>query len=343
MQTKTYFASSIPAALEVARKELGEDAMLVTSRLASPENKAFGKLEVTFAYESTAATAASQQAPRTEMEEIREQLAALRMAMGRAGSSSPGEDGTLAAAGFDAGLSRDIVAAATRRPGSRASALAHEVASRIPAAPFQLLQPGESRTMAFIGPPGRGKTSSLVKIAARYGIGRRVPVRIFSAGAHGVGCQEQMARYAAILGVRFESYESLESLHLSLTGENWNGLTLIDTPGLSPADRTGMNDFGRFFAGHAGIEKHLVLRADARSADMSYVISRFAPLGTGRLLFAGMDEAVNAAAVIETLIQSKIAGTFLGTGQQIPDDLEEIDAARLARLVCGETSLAAVA
>ena len=37
MQTKTYFASSVPAALEVARQELGEDAMLVSSRPAPPD------------------------------------------------------------------------------------------------------------------------------------------------------------------------------------------------------------------------------------------------------------------------------------------------------------------
>ena len=51
MQTKTYFASSVPAALEVARKELGEDAMLVTSKPASAEARPFGRLEVTFAYD----------------------------------------------------------------------------------------------------------------------------------------------------------------------------------------------------------------------------------------------------------------------------------------------------
>src|SRR5947209_7097570 len=38
MQTKTYFANSVPAALEVARQELGPEAMLVTSR-PTPEHR----------------------------------------------------------------------------------------------------------------------------------------------------------------------------------------------------------------------------------------------------------------------------------------------------------------
>ena len=51
MQTKTYFASSVPAALDVARKELGPDAMLLNSKPADADARAFGRLEVTFAYE----------------------------------------------------------------------------------------------------------------------------------------------------------------------------------------------------------------------------------------------------------------------------------------------------
>src|SRR5580704_12073231 len=51
MQTRTYFASSVPAALEVARKELGEEAMLVNSKPSSPEARPYGRLEVTFAFD----------------------------------------------------------------------------------------------------------------------------------------------------------------------------------------------------------------------------------------------------------------------------------------------------
>ena len=54
MQTKTYFANSVPAALEVARQELGPEAMLVTSRPTPEHSRQFGKLEVTFAFDRVA-------------------------------------------------------------------------------------------------------------------------------------------------------------------------------------------------------------------------------------------------------------------------------------------------
>lgn len=328
MQMKTYFANSVPAALEVARKELGEDAMLVTSKPTPAASRAFGKLEVTFAYEprqaaapaKTAAPSRQQPSPAgtsTELDEIREQLTQLRNAMGRVGSAP-------------AAPARNVVGP-------------QELAARIPVMEFGGTARGQARNIAFIGPPGRGKTTTTVKVAARFGIAMGVPVRIFSAGAHGVGCQEQMARYAAILGVPFQAFESFDSLGLALSGEGWKGLSLIDTPGISPSDMLEISEMGRFFERHPEIEKHLVLRADASSADLSSVISRFAGLAPDRLLFTGLDEAVSAAAMIDTLVQSSIPGALLGTGARIPDDLEEVDALRLARLVCGETALAAVA
>jgi flagellar biosynthesis protein FlhF len=177
----------------------------------------------------------------------------------------------------------------------------------------------------------------MVKIAVRFGLALRVPVRIYGAGAHGVGGQEQIARYAAILGVPFQACESLESLSLALNGDGWKGLALIDTPGISLADSAGIAEFARFFSRRAGIEKHLVLRADARSADMLHAVSRFSGLDPTRLLFTGVEEALSLGGMVDTLIRSRIPAVFAGTGQEIPGDLEEIDTAGLARLVCGES------
>ena len=106
-----------------------------------------------------------------------------------------------------------------RRSGNPDDAVVQEIANRIPVAPFVAMKPGESRTLAFIGPPGRGKTTSLVKIAVDLGLALHVPVRIYCAGAHCVGAQEQMARFAAILARLIQACESLESLNLALNGE----------------------------------------------------------------------------------------------------------------------------
>ena len=132
-------------------------------------------------------------------------------------------------------------------------------------------------------------------------------------------------------GTPWQACESSASLNLALNGDGWKGLTLIDTPGISPADGNELDELGSFFADHTDIEKHLVLRADATSADMLHMVSRFSGLAPTRLLFTGMDEALSAVPMIETLMRSGIPAAYVGTGQRIPEDLEEINAELLAR------------
>jgi len=395
MQTKTYFASSVPAALELARKELGDEAMLVTSKPSSPEARPFGRLEVTFAFDSRSAVASlpvppappqvksfaatlekltrleqnadapvlprsagaafrklaeassAHASPRavpavpedrqlaSEVDEIRQQLSALKRSVttGRHFEARSPVAQHLIESGMGTDLAEDIASAPRLRSGSGEvpALIARELADRIPVGAFPEIKAGDGRALALVGPPGRGKTTTLVKIAMRFGLANRIPVKIYMAGSHGVGCEEQMARYASVLGVPFQACEQLESLALALSGDMWKGLALIDTPGLSPSDSAEIGEFARFFKRRPEIEKHLVLRADARPADISHVIARFAAMDISRLLFTGLDEVVSLGSMADAIMRSGIPAGLAGTGQRIPEDLETVSAAWLAR------------
>ena len=97
----------------------------------------------------------------------------------------------------------------------------------------------------------------------------------------------------------------------------------------------------KFFARRPEIERHLVIRAEARSADMRYMVTKFAALEPSRLLFTGIDEVRGLGAAAETMIHSGIAATFFGTGPQIPDDLEEVSVEKLARSLWTTNRMAA--
>lgn len=339
MQTKVYFANSVPAALEVARQELGEEAMLVGSKPAPREARQYGRLEVTFAWSPSLPKPLpnpSVSHPPSPIDEIRQQVAALQLAIKGQAAPKPDENGWIAARLVGNGFSREL--AQEISTGLTETAIVPELARRI-----HVAEPTEARVMAFVGPTGRGKTTSLVKIAMTAGLSKRVPVRIYTAGAHCIGGKEQMARFAAILGAPWQACESLAGLELALAGDPWKGLVLLDTPGISPAEGNEMREFARFFSARPEIEIHLVLRAGATSADMLDVISRFSDLKPTRLLFTGLDEALSAAPMVECLIRSGIPAVWAGVGQQIPDDLARMDAERLARSAwMGESAASAI-
>jgi len=314
MLTKSYFASSIPAALEFARAELGANAMLVGSTLAPPEARQYGRLEVTFTWDP-----AEQPAGRTGIQAEPPDLRTLAE--------------RLVMAGLSPDLAADLDAACAAHSSIPDVAIVEELTSRIPVAPFSELKPGDSRTLAFIGPPGRGKTISLTKIAVNKGISRRLPVRICSAGPQAAGARDRLARFASILGTPFQAYDSIAMLDEALGDTGWKGLTLIDTPGISPADRNEFMGLKSVFSSHREIETHLVLHATSSASDMLHTVTRFAPLSPARLLFTGMDEAVRIASVIETLIRSGIPATFGCNGQKVPQDIQELSAEKLARAI----------
>jgi flagellar biosynthesis protein FlhF len=306
MQTKIYFASSVPAAFDVARQELGADALFVRSVSTPGHLRHLGRFEVTFGLDS---------APPPH------------------GDRSPASIAVkLIEAGFSRGTAAEIASDAACASGDPDAAVVDELARRIPVAKAESAPEG-GRTMAFIGPPGRGKTTSLVKIAISLGLSRRLPVRIYS-----VGAKEQMPRFAGLSGARWQVYESLADLRRALDRDAGNQLRLIDSPGISPADRAEYLELAEFFAARPEIEKHLVLRAEATSADMLGMIVRFSGLNPSRLLFTGLDEVSSIAPMLDTLIRSRIPTAFTGTGQQIPADLEEANAERLARAVWGLSS-----
>ena len=318
MQTKIYFASSIPAAFDVARHELGADALFVRSAPAPGHLRHLGRFEVTFGMDSTPAPP-----PRGDLSQT---------AWSESDRSPAAITAKLVEAGFSRGTAAGIASDAACTSGDPDAAVVDELARRIPVATSEPAQ-DEGKTIAFIGPPGRGKTTSLLKIAISLGVSRRLPVRIYSVGAHSLGAREQMARFAGIANMPWRAYESLGDLRLALQKGGGNHVRLIDTPGISPADQSKSLELAEFFATRPDIEKHLVLRAEATSADMLGMIARFSGLAPSRLLFTGLDETSSRAPMLETLIRSRIPVTFTGTGQQIPADLEEASAERLAHSV----------
>ena len=140
MQTKTYFASSVPAALEVARQELGEDALLVSSRPAPLHARQFGRLEVTFAWEPQARADPS--------------MGAVPLKAGESCGRKTYRERFFRRDGD--GNSCRSCAQAWRH---RYCALSTNWPAEFRLSPFAALNRGESRTLAFIGPPGRGKTT----------------------------------------------------------------------------------------------------------------------------------------------------------------------------------------
>ncbi|MBV6433723.1 MAG: Flagellar biosynthesis protein FlhF [Bryobacteraceae bacterium] len=119
MRLKSYFAASVEAAIEQARQELGDEAMLVDSRATSRTTRHLGACEVVFALEEPKAgtktpgkgeMVACQPGPKPpdanrllgDLSELRREMERMSEAVARSGALSAGAGGLLA----DAELAR---------------------------------------------------------------------------------------------------------------------------------------------------------------------------------------------------------------------------------------------
>jgi flagellar biosynthesis protein FlhF len=70
-----------------------------------------------------------------------------------------------------------------------------------------------------------------------------------------------------------------------------------------------------------------------RSADLSRTIDRYEIFAPSKLIFTRIDETSSLGAIVSESARTGKPVSFLGTGQQIPEDIEPATANRLVEMV----------
>ena len=372
MRIKSYFSRTVEDAMAAAAQELGPDAMLVNSRKAPQEVRHRGEYEVVFATDLPAGEADPGGTPPSgaasrpaqppgdrlakEVAELKKELEGMRRALTRSviapsqlvGSPPDLSDAyaVLTASDVAPDLAREIVQRAETRlsqPRSRANhridraaferALIEELESRFTAQPA--LGRGEARPaiVALVGPPGTGKTTTLVKLAVNYGLAGRRPVLLLSMDTYRVAATEQLRCFAAILGVGFQVLETVTAVAQTIEENRGKDLILIDTPGFGFQDMDSAAALAQFFSTRSDIDTHLVLSSSMKSADLSRVVDAFEIFRPQRRLFTKLDETGSFGPIFAEAARTGKPLSFFATGQRIPEDLETASRGRVVELM----------
>lgn len=189
--------------------------------------------------------------------------------------------------------------------------------------PFaEVPQGGERpRLYVFLGPTGVGKTTTLAKVAAYLKLKRRVPIGLISLDTYRIGALDQLKTYADILDVPLKVAQT--RLELVSARESLNGypIVLVDTTGRNYLNGTSIRDLQEIFQDLDEVSHFLVLSATAKDEDLRQVIQRFRPLGPESLIFTKIDETLTPGTILNPLLRFPYPLSYLGVGQRVPEDL----------------------
>ena len=344
MHLKRYRNETVKDALQAVRAELGPNALVLSTRtvLATGVRGLLGKREIEVTAAAERHEVPEERHPDPRPGPGRGLGPGLGRGLGRGQSQrAVGEIAArLQASGLDAALAQQIAAQhpVNRRRGSDLeglkATLAGELASLAtgdePFAPIEV----------FVGPPGVGKTTTIAKIAAQERARHGQRLGLLAADGFRVGAVEQLRLYADILAVPFGAARTPDEFLRAL--DEVKRPLLVDTAGRSPQDDISKDIF-RVLASRRDVRTHLVIPATTTARAANRLFDRFADARPSRVALTRLDEAESIGALVSVLRARGVPLSYLGTGQNVPADLQRATSPLVADWIMGEMTTGAVA
>jgi len=188
------------------------------------------------------------------------------------------------------------------------------------AAPVEVI-PGTRRVICFVGPPGSGKTTALTKLACQLALGHNCAVELINTDNVRPGAGDQLARFAAILGLEYKSTHTPGELRHRINGSQ-SDIVLVDTAGCSWRDPSDLAAIAGVLEGAGASEVHLVIPATYEPSQAGHLVSALRHLGLDRLLLTRLDEIDSYGPAINLICQARLPLSYLSAGAFVPGQLD---------------------
>ncbi len=306
MEVRKLFAESMKAALNRVQTELGDDALILSTRSVN------GGVEVTVSTDLPEPVG-------TRAVEARQQ-AAVRYA----------RDPLLDRYEVEARLRRsgiDHERIATWMAGFEPSDPIRAVARHMPVAPRPVAP--ESGRWAVVGMPGAGKTTLISSLASNHAL-RYGPdnVALISMDTWRAGGAEQLKIVARLLGVPVFVARNAEDVARMLKVVDSRSLVLVDTPGIP----LGQKRHGLLEPLAALMPLVLALPATLSATVQQRLLAEHDGV-CDALAMTHLDQVVSPGESIEVALRAQKYFWWMTYGASIPDNIDSADAVALARRV----------
>lgn len=192
-------------------------------------------------------------------------------------------------------------------------------------------KPGQ-RLVMLIGPTGSGKTTSVAKLAT-MAIREGKKVAMISIDTYKIGAAEQIRIYSRMIGIPLDIVSDVDSLRKSISRFSDRDLVLIDTTGQNPSDNKYIEGLKEIYRLGLPIETQLLMSTSSDCDFLMETHKHYGKLPIDYMAFTKTDEAVKLGPIYNLccLYQKPVA--YITTGQRVPGYIEFIDSKKLTNLI----------
>ena len=177
--------------------------------------------------------------------------------------------------------------------------------------------------IAFVGPTGVGKTTSIGKLAARYVLQHgSAGLALVTTDTYRIAAHEQLKTFGRILDVPVrvvDENNTLDEVLLSLRGKR---LVLIDTAGMSQHERPSEAQKEMLVGVSVRLKKLLVLSCSSQRQVLEDAYENYQSIGLNGCVLSKLDESGSLGEALALAVEKALPIAYVTDGQKVPDDIE---------------------
>ena len=191
----------------------------------------------------------------------------------------------------------------------------------------------QPRFIFFIGPTGVGKTTTIAKIASKYKMQYNAKIAFLTADTYRIAAVEQLRTYANIMGIPMEVIYTEDDLVKAQKKYADYDLIFVDTAGRSHRNKEQRDDIESLLnvISNESKETYLVLSATTKYKDLVKITETYSDITDYNLIFTKLDETGSVGNIFNIRMLTNAPLSYVTFGQDVPDDIELIDAQSIAK------------
>lgn len=207
------------------------------------------------------------------------------------------------------------------------------IGALIPTINFEVNDKSKTKIVALVGPTGVGKTTSIAKLAVISKILHNLDIGLISIDTYRLGALDQLRIFSEVSNIEMLVAYEEEEMPKLLNSFKKKDIVFIDTIGRSQNNPESLNKSKQFLDSIDVDEITLVLSATNSTKNLMSVAEKFKIFNYNSLLFTKIDEAVSYGNILNVASSMNVPTMFLTNGQVIPDDIISADPGMMAKLI----------